>query len=141
MASKKQRRRREKERRHEYEYVYVDSDGREIPVDEVEPEQKPEQKNGKAAPQAQRAIKTERGRNIEPPSWRRVFRRGMIFAPLMAIIVYLLQGKDKSVAGALVQTLVLMTLFLPFSYLMDSLMYRSARKRLGAKGGGNATQR
>ena len=128
MASKKQRRRREKGRRHEYEYVYVDDEGREVEVEEAEPERK----NGKAP--AQRAIRTERGRTVEPPSWRRVMRRAMIFAPLMVIIVYLLQGKDKNIAGAVLQTLVLLTLFIPFSYFMDSMMYRSFRKRLGAKG-------
>ena len=135
MASKKQRRRREKERRHEYEYVYVDDEGHEVPFDEVEPEQS----NGKTP--AQGAVRTAGGRTVEPPSWRRVMRRGAIFAPLMLVIVYLLQGKDKSVAAAVTQTLILMALFIPFSYFMDTLMFRSARKRLGGKGGGNTTQR
>ena len=132
MASKKQRRRRDKERRHEYEYVYVDHEGHEVPADEVEP-QRP---NGKVP--AARAIRTKSGRTVQPPSMRRVVRRGAIFAPLMLIIVYLLQGK-KSFAAAITQTVILMVLFIPFSYLMDSLMYRSFRKRHGAKSGGDAT--
>ena len=134
MASKKQRRRREKERRHEYEYVYVDGDGREVEVEEDAPA-----KNGKKP--ASGTLKTASGRTIEPPSWRRVLRRGAIFAPLMLIVVYLLQ-KDKSISQAAFQTALLLTLFIPFSYVMDSLMYRSFRKRSQrAKGSGNTASR
>jgi TRAP-type uncharacterized transport system fused permease subunit len=139
MATRKQRRRRKKERRHEYEYVYVDEEGREIPVEEAESEPK----NGKAQAPAQRGTSSRRGaRTVEPPSWRRTLRRAAIFAPLMLIVVYLLQGNDKDVRAAFVQTMFLLVLFVPFSYFMDSLMYRSFRKRSGAKGGGNnATRR
>ncbi len=135
MATKKQRRRREKERRHEYEYVYVDSDGQEV---EVEGET-PAAKNGKKPVPG--TLKTASGRTVEPPSWRRVLRRGAIFAPLMLIAVYLLQ-RDKSVSQAAFQTAMLLALFIPFSYVMDSIMYRSFRKRAErAKGSGNAPSR
>jgi hypothetical protein len=136
MATKKQKRRREKERRHEYEYVYVDSEGREVEVDEPEADAK---KNGRAAPA--RPLKTQGGRTIDPPSWRRVVRRGAIFAPVMMVVVYFLQ-KDKSLPAAAVQTGFLLALFIPFSYVMDSLMYRSFRKRSArAKDGGTAARR
>jgi hypothetical protein len=137
MATKKQKRRREKERRHEYEYVYVDSEGREVEVDEPEADAK---KNGRAAATA-RPLKTQGGRTIDPPSWRRVIRRGAIFAPVMMVVVYFLQ-KDKSLPAAAVQTGFLLALFIPFSYVMDSLMYRSFRKRIArAKDGGTAARR
>jgi hypothetical protein len=147
MATKKQRRRRSKERRHEWEYVYVDEEGREIEVetDEDEPERA---RNDRRAPAARKsANKPERTRGrrgqraVEPPSWRRSSRRGALFAPLMLLVVYLLQPKgSKNMAGALVQTAILLAFFVPFTYLMDALMYRAFRKRL-ERGGGASTRR
>jgi hypothetical protein len=133
VASKKQRRRRQKERRHEYEYVYVDSEGQEVAV---EGDESPRPADGKTPP-APKPLTTERGRKIEPPSWRRTLRRAALFAPLMLVILYLLRPKDGSSAGVVVNVLVLMAFFVPFSYFMDSLMYRFAQKRL-ARGGGSS---
>ena len=49
----------------------------------------------------------------------------------MLIVVYLLQTKGhKSIPAALVQTAVLLAFFVPFTYLMDTMMYRAFRKRL-----------
>jgi hypothetical protein len=139
MPTRKQRRRREKERRHEWEYVYVDDEGREIAVEEEEqPAAKPGKPSAKPAAKGsgKPATRTRQpaaraARKVEPPSWRRVLRRGAIFAPIMLIVVYLLRPKDASVASIVLQVLVLLVFFLPFSYLMDSLMYRSYRKRIG----------
>ena len=133
MASKKQRRRRDKERRHEYEYVYVDEEGREVAVEEVDSEQS----NGKA-PSAQ-SVRTGRGRKIDPPSWRRTLRRAGIFAPLMFVILYLLRAKDATTASVLLSVLMLMAFFIPFSYFMDSLMFRLAQRR-GAKADGSSAK-
>lgn len=133
MASKKQRRRREKERRHEYEYVYVDEEGREVAVEEVDPEQA----NGKA-PSAQ-SVRTRGGRKIDPPSWRRTLRRAAIFAPLMFVILYLLRAKDATTASVLLSVLMLMAFFIPFSYFMDSLMFRLAQRR-GAQARGSSAK-
>ena len=126
MPSRKQRRRREKSRRHEYEYVYVDEDGHEV---EVEPEE--EGRSTRSGAQATRPRSTRGGRKIEPPSWSRVGKRGLIFAPLMFLTVSFL-SKNVSVAQRAYQTLFLLAFFLPFSYLMDSLMYRSYMRRTGA---------
>ena len=126
MASKKQRRRREKERRHEYEYVYVDDEGREVEVEEAEPAKS----NGKA--RATQSVQTGRGRKIDPPSWRRTLRRAAIFAPLMFVIVYLLRAKDATTVSVLLQVIMLLAFFIPFSYFMDSFMYRRYLKRTGA---------
>jgi hypothetical protein len=131
MATKKQRKRRQKERRHDWEYVYVDDEGHEVEVDEP-----PEPAAPKAGSPPAKRRSSRAGRVAEPPSWRRVFKRGVIFAPLMLIVVYLLQGKGhKSVPAALLQTLFLLGFFLPFSYLMDTMMYRAYRKRAGGSGG------
>jgi hypothetical protein len=124
MPSRKQRRRRAKERRHEYEYVYVDEEGREVEVDE--PAEVRKKTNGRPPP------KTRAGRVIEPASWSRVGRRALIFAPLMFITIRLLAKSDESLFDSVLRTVFLLGLFLPFSYVMDSMLYRSYLKRTGA---------
>ena len=52
-------------------------------------------------------------------------------ASAMFLLINLL-GKNLSVAQRLYETVVLLAIFLPFSYFMDSLMYRSYLKRTGA---------
>src|SRR4051812_42742208 len=105
MPSRKQRRRREKDRRHEWEEVYVDAEGREVdPAELDEPEPTP--RNGRApaavktaAPAKSTAAKkggqqrAGRGREVQPPSWSRVLKRGLIFAPIMFIVIGLLSKK------------------------------------------------
>ena len=62
-----------------------------------------------------------------------MLKRGAIFAPLMFLAVYLLQGKSqRDTAQAILQTAILMGFFLPFSYLMDRMMYRTYLRRTGA---------
>lgn len=131
MATKKQKRRREKERRHEYEYVYVDDEGREVEIDEPESERK----NGKSP--AQRAVRAG-GRTVDPPSWRKTLRRAAMFAPLMFLILYLLRPKDATPGSVVVSVALLMVFFIPFSYFMDSLMFRLAQKRAAKARGSSA---
>jgi hypothetical protein len=124
VPSRKQRRRRAKERRHEYEYVYVDEEGREV---EVEPDEiaKPKRPD-------RRSPATRAGRKVDPPSWRRVGRRALLFAPLMFITIRLL-GKDETIFGSVIETVFLLMLFVPFSYVMDSVLYRSFVRRTGGQ--------
>ena len=130
MPSRKQRRRRLKERRHEYEYVYVDEEGREVEVPEEEkPQAAPRTKAG--APRSRGSGSTRAGRRIEPPSWNRVGKRALFVGPVMFILINLM-GKRLTVAERLFETVLLLAIFLPFSYFMDSLMYRSYLKRTGA---------
>ena len=129
MPSRKQRRRRAKERRHEYEVVYVDEEGREVDVPEGE-EPQPAQR-AKAASSTRRGGTTRAGRRVEPPSWNRVGKRALFLAPVMFILINLM-GKRLSMPERVFQTLLLLLIFLPFSYFMDSLMYRSYLKRTGA---------
>ena len=132
MATKKQRRRRQKERRHEYEYVYVDEEGQEVEVDEPEPARK----NGK--PPSPRGVQVG-ARTVDPPSWRKTLRRAAIFSPLMFVILYLLRPNDSSVGSVAFSVVLLMVFFIPFSYFMDSLMFRLAQKR-AAKARGSSTK-
>jgi hypothetical protein len=127
VPSRKQRRRREKERRHEWEYVLVDDEGRE--VEAPEEDEPPTPARERKATASGRAA-TRGGRRIEPPSWRRVGKRALFFGPLMFIMVNLI-GRDWTTAQRVQQTAFLLLLFLPFSYLMDSLMYRAYLKRTG----------
>jgi hypothetical protein len=132
MPSRKQRRRRAKERRHEWEEVWVDEEG-----NEVEPP--PEggdatRRNGKRTATASPVQRQTAGRTVQPPSWRRVGKRGLIFVPLMFLTVTLLSG-ELSIAQRLINTAFLLAFFLPFSYAMDALMYRMFTRRSGSATG------
>jgi len=134
MPSKKQRRRREKDLRHEWEEVYVDAEGRELAPEEVEelaPDvaAKAKARGGANAAACSRPGRTNRsGRAVQPPSWRRVAKRAAIFAPLMYVFITL-TNRGTNPAYALLITLQLILLFVPFSYLMDRLTYRLWQKR------------
>ena len=133
MATRKQRRRREKEKRHEYEIVYLDDEGNEVEPDEADV-RAPAKRSASTKGNSSRASSTtsgRRGRTPQPPSWRRVAKRGAIFAPLFIATVLLLGGKRMTVAGAVFQTVILLVLFVPFSYFLDSLLWRSYQKKLG----------
>ena len=130
MATKKQQRRRQKLQRHEYEEVYVDEEGNELAPEEAE-----EIVGATTTRRAERAPKdrptTRSGRVLEPPSWRRTLRRSLIFFPLMLIVVFLL-SPELPTATKVINTLVLMGFFIPFSYFMDSMMWRSYERRTRA---------
>lgn len=134
MPTRKQRRRREKGRRHEYEYVLVDEDG-----NEVEPEEGDEEaaaatpRHSGRAGRASRPAAAARGRGgriVQPPSWRRVGRRALIFAPFMFLVISLTASELRP-AARVVQTLLFLLVFLPFSYVMDTVLYRRMQKRSG----------
>ena len=132
MATKKQQRRRQKLKRHEYEEVYVDDEGNVLPPEEAE-----ELGVAEPARKAERTSKdrpaTRAGRTLEPPSWRKTAKRGLLFFPLMLITVMLL-GQELTLAQQIFQTIVLMGFFLPFSYFMDSMMWRSYQRRIARTG-------
>jgi hypothetical protein len=123
MPTRKQRRRRAKERRHEYEYVYVDDEGHEVEVDPQEVEQE-ERRNGNTRAKPV----TRGGRTIDPPSWTKVGRRALIFAPLMFVAITLI-GRELTMTQRISQTLLMLAFFLPFSYLTDRMLYRSSVRR------------
>jgi hypothetical protein len=137
VATRKQRRRRQKERRHEYEYVYVDERGEEVEVEEGEVEQRaiPRPKEKEKEKEKPKAAPYRAGREVPPPSWRRVARRGLIFAPFMFLTLLLLD-REQAYGVLAINTIVLLAFFLPFSYVLDTLMYRVYVKR--ARGGGQS---
>jgi hypothetical protein len=124
MATKKQRRRREKLQRHEYEYVVDTEEGEEV-VEAPRPA-RPGGEKGKSMPAG--AVVDRRGRVIPPPSWQRVFKRAAIFGPIMFVLLFALGGK-ASTEVKIVNAIVLILIFIPFSYLTDRLIYRSVQRR------------
>ena len=129
MASQKQRRRRAKEKRHAYDLVEIDAEGNEtvLTASEVSPTQS---KSTTKASTAKGEAKSKPGRGTpQPPSWQRVLKRGAIFAPIFLATVLLLAGNRLTFMGAVIQTLFLLAVFVPFSYFMDRLVWRSHEKR------------
>jgi hypothetical protein len=129
VPTRKQRRRREKDRRHEWEEVLVYPDGREVPVGD-ENGGEPGEKAKRPGERRQAQAIQRGGRTIQPPSWRRVLKRGLIFAPLMYITVLLLAPDSATPAQNVAQTAFLLAIFLPFSYVMDATTYRIWKRRL-----------
>jgi cytochrome c-type biogenesis protein CcmH/NrfG len=132
MATKKQQRRRQKQKRHDYEEVYVDDEGNELDPDEAEELVGPTARKSERAKTKQPVSARER-RALEPPSWRRALRRGLIFFPLMLLVIFLL-SPELTTVQKVINTLVLMAFFIPFSYFMDSIMWRSVQRRLAKQG-------
>lgn len=131
MPTRKQRRRREKSKRHEYEVVYVDDEGNEV---EYEPEEREPRRERRGA--ARRAERRPARGSIQPPSWPRTAKRGLIFAPIMFATVLIVSPGGTSMVAQVVQTLVLLAMFVPFSYFLDSMLWRSQQRRLGKADGG-----
>jgi hypothetical protein len=115
MATKKQRRRRAKEQRHDY--VWVDAEGNELDPDEAVSEKR-----------ATQVRATGPRRDPQAPSWRRTFKRGAIFAPIMFATVFLL-SPDLATTTKITQTLLIVAIFVPFSYFLDRFFYRSFQRR------------
>ena len=132
MPTRKQQRRRQKLKRHEYEEVYVDEQGNVLAPEDAE-ELELSSPSRKAERTQKERPTTRAGRVLEPPSWRRTLRRGLLFFPLMLITVMLL-GQELTLAQQIFQTIVLMGFFLPFSYFMDSMMWRSYQRRIARSG-------
>ena len=122
MPSRKQRRRREKLQRHEYEYVIETEEGEVIQVEKPVERTKPE---GKAS--ARPAVKRG-GREIPKPSMARGFKRTAIFAPLILIVVFW-TGGDSTTTSKIFTGVTLIAFFIPFSYMVDSIMYRVYSRR------------
>jgi hypothetical protein len=120
MPTRKQRRRRAKDLRHEYEYVWEDAEG-----NELDPEDVPEARAATGRPERRPAS----GRQVQPPSWRRTFKRALVFAPIMLVTVMLLSS-NLTLGAQIAQTAVIVAIFIPFSYFLDGVFWRSYQKRM-----------
>jgi hypothetical protein len=120
MPTRKQRRRRAKEFRHEY--VWEDAEGNELEPEDVR-ERSPNSPARGRAP-------VHRGREPQRPSWARTFKRAAIFAPIMFFIVSVL-SRDLTIADRVIQTALVVLVFIPFSYFLDGFFWRAYRRRVG----------
>jgi hypothetical protein len=125
MATKKQRRRRSKLQRHEYEYVVETDEGEQV----VEAPRPSRVKDGAGSKVPPGAVVDRRGRVVPPPSWQRVFKRALIFGPIMFVLLFALGGNSVSTQAKILNAIFLVVVFIPFSYLTDRLIYRSVQKR------------
>jgi len=135
MATKKQQRRRQKERRHEYEVVYVDEEGNEVePPAEADAGPARAERTGKAKQAAKPKTRGRRPmREIKPPSWRRVVRRAILFAPLLFVALSI--GKHPpAIAVRLLISIGYTALFVPTFYWIDRLAYRRYQRMSGGGG-------
>jgi hypothetical protein len=135
MATQKQRKRRAKEKRHDYDLVYIDEEGVEQPVEREEEPRKPAGRGSKGTVSKTSAAKkpsraSRGGKAPQPPSWSKVLKRGAIFAPIFLVTVMLLGGNKMTFKAGVVQTLLLVAVFIPFSYFMDRVVWRQQQKRM-----------
>jgi ferric-dicitrate binding protein FerR (iron transport regulator) len=121
MPTRKQRRRRAKEHRHEY--VWEDAEGNEL--DSPVATSTKTQSRPNAAP-------ARSAREPQAPSWRRSLKRGAIFAPIMLAVVVLI-STDQTLSQQIRQTAVIVVIFVPFSYFLDSVFYRNYKRRLARR--------
>jgi hypothetical protein len=121
MPTRKQRRRRAKEHRHEY--VWADAEGNELDPNELG-SAKDASSSRKAAPSGRK--------EPQAPSWPRTLKRGVVFAPIMLVTVMLLSS-GLTLTEQLVQTALIVAIFVPFSYLLDGVFYRSHKRRLARR--------
>ena len=128
MATRKQRRRRAKEQRHDY--VWVDEEGNELEPDEAAEAGK----EGRTRTASSRPV-----REAQAPSWSRSLKRGLVFAPIMFVTVLLL-SPGLPLVTKVTQTLFIVAVFVPFSYFLDRVFYRTFQRR-AARGGGASGRR
>lgn len=133
MPSRKQRRRREKSFRHEYETVLLDEEGNETPIAELREErqkQRVEKKPAKSAPAKSRGRQGRALKEPPMPTWRRAFRRGgLMGAAIFVAFVFVLHGGSLASRAAI--AIVYAVAFIPLTYWVDRIAYRSYQKRTG----------
>jgi hypothetical protein len=131
MPTRKQRRRKAKTFRHEFDFVTYDEEGNEIEVDptELRAAKAKEAPKGKATKgkggRPKRAV-----REVQPPSWRRSFKRGLPMGAIMLIVVVLL-FKSTPIQNRIVTGLIYAVAFVPFTYWLDRFAYRNYLRKQG----------
>jgi hypothetical protein len=129
MPTRKQQRRRAKTFRHEFDFVVADDEGNEVPVAPAElraakKKDAPARRSTAKGKDAKK--KTRERRDVPPPSWNRSIRRGIPMGAVSVVVILLL-------VHSLPLALLYGVAFVPFTYYVDSFMYR-LHKRRAAKG-------
>jgi len=129
MPSRKQRRRREKSFRHEYETVLLDEEGNETPIAELREEREKQKSDAKPAAKAKTPAKGRALREPPKPSWNRAVRRGGLMGAIIFVaFVFILKGGSQTSRAAIAA--VYAVAFIPLTYFVDRIAYRSYQKRL-----------
>lgn len=109
-----------------HEYVWEDAEGNIL--DPEEERDGPSERKPRAS--------ARQGREPQAPSWRRTFKRGLIFAPIMFVTVMLLSNQ-LTLAEQVFQTLLIVAIFIPFSFLLDQVFWRSFKRRQARREAGS----
>jgi hypothetical protein len=130
MATKKQRRRRDKTFRHEYGFVTYDEEGNEVEVESSDVREKKPEKPKTATPAKKGGKPARTMREPSPPSWRRSLKRGGLFGGLIFVLVVFVMPAGNRTASV-VTGLFYALAFIPLTYWIDRLTYRTWLKRQG----------
>ena len=130
MPSRKQRRRRDKSFRHEYETVLLDEEGNETPIAELREERDKQRAEKKPAKTQSKGGRSQRALREPPvPTWRRAFRRGgLMGGAIFVAFVFVLHGGSTASRAAIAT--VYAVAFIPLTYWVDRIAYRSYEKRM-----------
>ena len=130
MPSRKQRRRRDKSFRHEYDIYHLDEEGNETPLAELREERDKQRAEKKPAKPVAKDTRTKRALREPPaPTWRRAFRRGgLMGGAIFLAFVFVLHGGSTASRAAI--AIVYAVAFIPLTYWVDRLAYRSYQKRM-----------
>jgi len=139
MATRKQRKRMQKERRHEYETVWLDSEGNELeePPDDAPAAPRQRRADGKKPDQKRPQRSSRTTRTPLPPSWRRAYKRTLIWAVPLGLLFVFLQASSKHPQYlSAVFLIVLVVLFYPLAlYQLDKFAYNRWQKSQAGKKG------
>ena len=69
------------------------------------------------------------GRPLQKPSIQRLGKRAAIFGPLLIVLVFITGGDSLSTGAKIFQAVLLLLVFIPLSYLLDHVMYRTLTRR------------
>jgi hypothetical protein len=127
MPTRKQRRRRDKTFRHEYETVLLDDEGNEKPIAELREERVKQRADKK--PSKTPAKGSSRALRVPPqPTWRRAFRRGgAMGGAIFVAFVFVLHGGSTASRASI--AIIYAVAFIPLTYWVDRIAYRSYLKR------------
>jgi hypothetical protein len=136
MPTRKQRRRRAKSFRHEYETFLLDEEGNEVAIDpeqrRTEREERDKLRAGTKQPErAAAGRKPARTLRVPPePSWQRAAKRGgLMGAVIFLAFVFLLKGGGSTASRAAIAA-VYAVAFIPLTYFVDRLAYRTYQRRV-----------
>lgn len=130
MPTRKQRRRKAKTFRHEFGFVTYDEEGNEVEVDPAELRAAKAKESPKAKAAKGKSRSGRPPREVQPPSWRRAFRRGLPMGAVMIVVVVFI-FKNSPIQNRIVTGVLYAAAFVPFTYWLDRFAYRNYLRKQG----------